>query len=309
MMEAARMARPRSLTVEDLHADLLPDDEWPWRVGPFEALGQLFEVRTTDRRLAELVEATYACMAAEKRVGATLYSARAPTAARVGAVHRDTELIGTGWRPSTVLDHLVWAINRQVIERSLGRLVLHAAAAAMDEAVVLLPAPMEAGKTTLVTALLDCGLSYLTDEAAAIDADLVVQGFPKPLSIDPGSWEVLAHHRPADADDPYLAQQWQVAAETIATIRRSGRLTLVVLPRYDPAAAPRYAQVPASDAFAALVPCTFAPPDTSLPAEKVRLLARISRGTTVVRLVYHDLPAACELILGTLAEQAIRAGR
>jgi len=301
---ATRVVRQRSL--EDLHAELLPDEEWVHHIGPFESLGQRFEIRTTDPALAEFVDSLYASVATLADGDATLYSVRSPTADRVGAVHRAEELIGTGWRHSVVLDDLIWAINRQVIEGALNRLVLHSAAAAMGDAAVVLPAPMESGKTTLVTALLDRGLSYLTDEAAAIDGELTVQGYAKPLSIDPGSWGVLAHHRPRPTQElePYLEDQWQLAPQDITSVIGRGQLHLVVFPKYEPDAPARLQRLSAGQAFARLVPCAFSPQDTPLGSQHVKLLAAIASTVPSFRLTFSALEPACQQVIRALEATA-----
>lgn len=61
-------------------------------------------------------------------------------------------------------------------------LSIHAGAVAMNGSGLLLPAAMEAGKSTTTAALLQQGLDYLSDEAAAIDP-ITGRVFPFPKRI------------------------------------------------------------------------------------------------------------------------------
>jgi hypothetical protein len=77
---------------------------------------------------------------------------------------------------------------------------------------------MEAGKTTLVAGLVRAGFGYLTDEAGAIEREtLLIQPYPKPLSLEPGSWPLFPELEPqADlATDEYKAYEWQVPTAAI----------------------------------------------------------------------------------------------
>lgn len=130
--------------------------------------------------------------------------------------------------------------------------MVHAAAAEMDGQVVVLSAASEAGKSTMVAALVHAGLSYVTDEAVAIGLDdLLVHPYPKPLDIDAGSWGVLAHlaprHDPALA--PYLAEQWHLAPTTVGTIASAAPARLVILPAYRPSEATALVPISRSEAW------------------------------------------------------------
>ena len=90
---------------------------------------------------------------------------------------------------AVVMDALVPLITRRAIEQQAGKLLmLHAAAVADVEsgATALLVGPSGAGKTTLA-ATLGRRFGYLTDETAAVDDDLQVLPYPKPLSVLPAS--------------------------------------------------------------------------------------------------------------------------
>jgi hypothetical protein len=90
---------------------------------------------------------------------------------------------------------------------------------------------MESGKTTTVTGLLGAGWSYLTDEAAAVDTDGTVWAYPKPLTIDRGSWPLFPHLEPPEVGG--TANSWLVTApEAGAAVVESASVRSIVFPAY-----------------------------------------------------------------------------
>lgn len=273
--------------------------------GPFACFGQRWQVSCDDPALTRLVDELYAPMLVSAgSTGPTVtYRLTVASGDRPWEVFRDGELLGRGARPGRLLGKLIWAVNRQVIDLSDPDLLLHAAAAAdADGRVVLLPAPMESGKTTLVTGLLDRGLHYLTDEAAAVDPDLTVRGFAKPLSIDDGSWSVLGHHAPdlPDSLAGYMDHQWQVPPQRFTTVVPHGPLAMIFLPSYRAGAATtvtRLAPVAALDLIRA---STFGPQDRPLTAATITRLAGVVAAVPCYELRTGDLAEACAAVLDSL---------
>ena len=73
-----------------------------------------------------------------------------------------------------------------------------------------------AGKTTLTTALVQSGLAYVTDETVCLDPDtLVIEPFTKPLTVKPGSQELLAHLKPPDDEVSEGSGNWQLPPERL----------------------------------------------------------------------------------------------
>jgi hypothetical protein len=282
----------------------LGDVSWDRAVGPFTCFGRSWSIRTTDDVVTEYLRSLFAPMEDPgSSAPVAVVSLIAPGPAKVGAVYRDDEYVGSSYSPARLLGHLIWAINRLVIQPRLTEVMLHAAVAATPtgEAVVL-PAPMESGKTTLVTGLLDRGLTYLTDEAARIDDDLRVWGYRKPLSIDPGSWHVLEHHRPVVTGliTPYLEDQWQVPAGAIAPTTASANLVSMVFPRYEAGAAATLRRVEPALAVRRLAACTFGPKDATLSLSQMSKLARFASSVPVYELTSGRLDDACGAVLSTL---------
>jgi hypothetical protein len=88
--------------------------------------------------------------------------------------------------PQRVFRFAVWDIHYSASQFVRSFLALHAGAAATQGQGLLLPAPQETGKSTLVAGLLTRGFEYLSDEVGALDP---ITGraypFPKYLHLDP----------------------------------------------------------------------------------------------------------------------------
>jgi hypothetical protein len=94
----------------------------------------------------------------------------------------------------------VGALARMLVERaayhlsdrSVGGLLLHAAAVSHGERCILLPGKTGAGKSTLTAWLVARGYQYLTDELVYIPAGTTtVVPFPRPLNIRAGGLDAL----------------------------------------------------------------------------------------------------------------------
>ena len=201
-----------------------------------------------------------------------------------------------------IVEHVLWRVNREAIHRSRSRFVLlHASAAVRDGRAVAFPAAMESGKTTLVAGLVRSGFEYLTDEAVAIDPDtLLVHPFPKALSIDPGSWQVLADLRPEldEAAQPFAETQWHVPVGDIRSGATAGPAPIehFVFPRYDPTRPTELTAMPRSEAFLAAAENAFNLRDDG--RRGFHALAESIRRAECHRLSVRDLDDACDLVAG-----------
>jgi dTDP-4-amino-4,6-dideoxygalactose transaminase len=196
-----------------------------------------------------------------------------------------------------LLGTFMWHVNQEVIRSGRDRfLLLHAAAAARDGKAVILAAPMESGKTTTVTALLRAGYRYLTDEAVALDPhSLLINPFPKPLTLDRGSWVLFPELQP-----PWIngsgATQWHVPASAFGAdvMAPPTPPALLVFPQYEPGAETRLEPVSARQAVELLLPCVFGPPTNR--RRMFDSVADLVRAVPRYHLVVNDLDAAVELI-------------
>jgi hypothetical protein len=177
---------------------------------------------------------------------------------------------------------------------------VHAAAAAIDGRAVLLPARMESGKTTLVAGLVQRGFGYLTDEAAVIDpVTLRVSPFPKPLTIDEGSWSVLPELRPERSADvePLVSRQWHVDPRSIRSdaLAADSEVVCIVSPQYVAGATTALRAMSKADALVLLCESTFyldRHRRTGFDA-----LGELVRRTPTFQLVIGDLESACHEII------------
>lgn len=220
----------------------------------------------------------------------------------------DGEVVASGVDEGSVAVRVVTHLNRRVAA-SDDHLLVHAAGCALDGVGVVLPGPMEAGKTTIVTALVRRGFGYLTDEAVAFDwATGRIDAYPKPLSIDPGSWPLFPDLEPA-ADlpgDGYKASQWQVAPDDIrpGAVASSSTARLVVFPRFTRDAGAVLEPVPRATALYDLAGCTFRFPEHGRRA--LDLLGAIVAGADCYRLATGDLAGAVDLVAALVDD--VRAG-
>lgn len=274
---------------------------WRHHTGNHDALGHHFGVRTND-----------------DVVGRHLAKVLAPLAATGDPQEWYDILVSGGraqvwWRGEVMFDGalglLVPAlhghVNRSAVTATAG-IALHAAAASRGGATVLLPAPAESGKSTLVAGLVLAGWSYFTDEVSAIDpATGSVRAYPKAISVDRGSWGVVPalepHLDPATA--LLRGDQWQVPAENApATSSLSPPVQLIAFPAYE------------TDAETRLEPLTPAEAVVLLGANSFNLmtlgdagldqLAALAQGARCFRLPVGDLADAVELLHGAVANRA-----
>ena len=116
-----------------------------------------------------------------------------------------------------------------------GRTVLHGGAVHIAGCAIVVVGHSGAGKSTLTAALTRAGHAYLADEVVAIDDDLVVDAFHRPLGLRPGGLAALGLDLPAGPYDsvaphrggPSLGDRCPLGLVVI--LRRSDAPTDVVL--------------------------------------------------------------------------------
>ena len=159
---------------------------------------------------------------------------------------------------SLVADFVMFNINWLAFQRSSSYLVLHASAVARDGVAVVMPAIANSGKSTLATGLIAAGFDYLTDEATAIDLDTgTIVGYPKSLTLDPGSQRLLPDLEPSGLTG--RSQKWYVAPDAIraGSVTRRARLEHLVFPTHAPGADNLLVPIDTIDATVALVSHAF----------------------------------------------------
>ena len=205
------------------------------------------------------------------------------------------EEVGRRETQDAILLLLHWHINQQTIDASTARrTTFHAAAARSPRGHgILLAAPMESGKTTTVTGLLRAGWDYLTDEAAGVDPDGTVWAYPKPLTLDHGSWPLFPELEPAGVESG--AGSWLVPATAAGSrVVATAPLRLVVFPAYAEGGETLLERLGQSEAALQLAHSTFKFDEHG--ERDLRCVAAIARRVPAYRLAIGNLDAAVTLL-------------
>jgi hypothetical protein len=215
------------------------------------------------------------------------------------SVSRDGQAILERAPVDLAIAHLVWHVNRGVVEDERDRLLLHAAAAEEDGRVVLLAGPEGSGKSTLVAALVQSGLRYVTDETVAIEAHgTTIAPYPKPIGLDRASLDSLGDLVPTipssfKAGDQQLVPPQAIRRSAVAQSHGVARLLVLLAyrPGHDTAARP----TPRAEAAAALAEQSFNFQD--LRPGRLDVIAEVVRACACYRLDMGDLDTARRLVL------------
>lgn len=156
-------------------------------VGPLRVAGCDVEIRTNDADFAQVATRVFTDLApSEGAPPATRHvvfdTVRHDESTVRWSVHRDGEPCELELRPDAVLVHQQWELNRLAIESQ--RCAIHAAAVSIDGQGVLLAGASHSGKSTLAAWLVaEHGAGYIADEVSAIDDQLRVRPFPRPVGL------------------------------------------------------------------------------------------------------------------------------
>lgn len=282
---------------------------WEMAVGPFAALAHRFVVETNVPSLVDYLDLVFGSLRTAD--GGDVSTYRIEDLSDGGAARHvtrwESETLADSDDPARAVAMLLWHVNRRAVEATTDLVVLHAAGAARDGRAVILPAPMESGKTTLVAGLLQRGFDYLSDELVAVEPDgerLVA--YPKAVSLDPGSWPVLPDLQPTVTAEvrPWIPRQWQVAPQSVrsdAAISGAAPM-LVVFPRYLADTPTVLSPLHRADALLELAQCTFG--FLERPERNLRALSRVAGASRCSRLQVGELQEACDLIERLFEEEA-----
>jgi HprK-related kinase A len=285
---------------------------WPRTTPVFRALGLTFDARLMGDDLADYLELILAPLRAPAGTTAAHRFSVVDDGERYQrryAVYFDgLPIVRTPSEPLALV-YLLWHLNRAVVEASNAWLLLHAAAAERDGAAVLLPAPMDAGKSTLVAGLTLHGFRYLTDETVALDPHTArVDPYPKPLSIEMGSWDALAPLRPQlDARFARFSDEiWHVVPDAIrpGAIAPACTARAVVSPRFDPGATTALEPISRAEAVMLLAENAFN--FSAHGAAGLDTLATVVRSCECYRLTVGTLDDACDRIVDVMSRLEAR---
>jgi hypothetical protein len=223
-------------------------------------------------------------------------------------VSRDGDLVEPGLAPGDAVGWLVWDINRLAAEQSGQHLLFHAGGLEADGIGILVPAASGSGKSTLTAGLARAGLGYLSDELVALELDGATPGrllaYPKPITVKPGSFGVLASMDPGPLGDGWFGEgggEWQVPVGEGAGLRVGDPCApgFVIVPRYDAAAETALTRLSETEAFFMLALHAV----NLLPhgASGTKALGRLAATCECYSLALSDLDEACGLVLGLVA--------
>lgn len=279
-------------------------------LGRYRAMGTVFAVTTDDDGVVEELQAILNSLASSGDEGGgpfgnpplrSYHLRRPPEDGRWWRLYLDGTRIHRSSSRGAAVDHLLWHLNRMAVLSCPGDTVFHAAAAAGPSGAVLLPGVSNAGKSTLVTGLVESGLDYLSDEAVLLDAHGVLWPYPKAIDLDPGSWPVLSHLAP-DADRAELHQKrWHLPPDRIRASPTSGPapVAVIVAPRYEEGATPHLEPLPPEEAVALVLEQAFH------LGEHPGALAQVTslvESVPVRRLISGSLDGAVALVRRALEE-------
>jgi hypothetical protein len=116
--------------------------------------------------------------------------------------------------------------------------IVHAGACAMGSNCFLFPGNSHSGKTTLIAALMQSGIQFLSDDSAAIDGQtLGVAAMPFALMIREGSWPVLASRYPELHNEP-VADRFDERVRFLAPVNLASdcprRVSTLVFSKFSP---------------------------------------------------------------------------
>jgi hypothetical protein len=296
-------------TLRSLTRRRLEGTTWRHEAGPFAALRFSFRLRSTDPIIGTYLERVLASLrgpGTERDAAEHTYSIfeRTESARRRFAVYCDDERVGAGVSPAKAVALVLWHVNQRAVSDTSDLVLVHASAARYDDFAFVFPAAMESGKTTLVAGLIERGMGYLTDEAAAVDpGTLEIVPYPKPLAIDPGSWSTLASLTPDPADGfgHLRSEQWHVDPRAISPGSLAARCAprFIVSPRYEATGPTALEPLARSQALVVLVEQAM-----NLGAHGrsgFLALARMVEVCDAYRLRISDLDAACRLVFDLAA--------
>jgi hypothetical protein len=210
--------------------------------------------------------------------------------------HPDGTVEVQGGRQRATDDDVPYVVSRALTTASISRrtgdcLMLHAAGlAAPDGAVVALVAPSGTGKTTAARTL-GHRLGYVSDETVAIEHDLAVRAYAKPLSVvvDPRRPTVKHERSPDDLGLLHAPDALRLAATVV--LERDPDLVEPVL-----------------EPLGLVEAAGLALPQTSAVAKLDRPLERLARALTAGhgpwRLRYAEVDACADLVAALAAGEA-----
>ncbi len=201
-----------------------PTTPGPSTIGPFTALGATILIDVPDPVLCGELTRILSPLAAPQldvSAGRGVLSYRIEMTVRGFDLFVNGRTIARHMSRSVCLRTLLSDCNASPLDFVDDAVVLHAAAARIGSELLVFPGVSNAGKSTLVTQLVQRGHGYLTDEAVALDVDtLEAQPYHKSICVDAGAHSLFPELEPLTTDasddtwdvDPRLVNPGRLSA-------------------------------------------------------------------------------------------------
>jgi hypothetical protein len=289
----------------------LLERSWPHRSGPFRGLDFRFTLSTDDEDFGRYIGAILAPLddrGERPAIPVGHYTVGFDHQAPMWIVALDGFVVGRGTEPSAAAALLLWHVNQMVSTTSSDLLQLHASAITAHGMTIAFPASMNSGKSTLVTALVDRGYGYVTDETVGIEPETgIVRPYPKAIALDPGSWRLFPQHeRVGSGGEPRFAhRKWHLDPTAIGgTIAEPAPLGLVLFPRFTPGSTTTLNRLDVAPAALELAQNSF---NLGAVGQRgVDAIAKIAPSVPCYRLVFDDLDEAVAAITDVADDVARR---
>jgi hypothetical protein len=278
-----------------------------WLESPrLQCLGFDCTVRANDETLLRYVSWLYEACATRGSASHEFIVRRRPTSSNASTtVYLDGTTVVRNVPPGLAVARVVWEINQGTVAEAGDRLLLHAAAAEREGAVAIVPGRPGAGKSTLVAALTQAGLRYVTDEAVAIDPlTTAIEPYPKPIALERDTPVLTDLRAPVPPALDSGVEQRLVPPNSIrpdALAPPGGIARLVLFTSYKPDG--ETAIHPLSRAEATVTLAEHAFNFRARGPGTLALLADVVRSCRCFRLDVNDLEVACRLVIDLLVKQ------
>ena len=298
-------------------ADFLASRVFEWIGGPYRALGHTFQVRTESAadfqpRLANSLEPLLDPSVAHPSHTYDVIDQGQPISGRY-VVYDNGSKVGASASRYVTAGRIHWLTNQGAILTAAPSVVqLHAGGVQRSGLTVVLPAPMDAGKSTTVAGLLRAGYSYLSDEVVEVGPlRAITTTFPKALALDRSSVQLLG-----SLDAPFegatAEPQWHVTAGGLSAGPAPHipcHADLFIFPQYREGADTHIQSLTPGEATVALCESTFKFRERAAVA--LPLLTELAELVPARRLIIGDLTRAVALAteeLGKIAHHTHQGG-
>lgn len=209
--------------------------EWGYQAGPFRMFDLEFGLRSEDGAVGSFIGSLLLPFLGHGRPRTWYEIRRLPGKAAHRVLLDDVQVLEMA--EEFLAGVFFWHLNQRVMLDTRSHLLVHAGAASLDGRAVVFPGDPDAGKSTLVAALVADGFSYLSDEAAAVDLDTgLVCPYPRAMALERGSWPLLPALQPAADAAGRTKDLWLLPADQVrlGSTSEPRRCAAVIFPRLCP---------------------------------------------------------------------------